>query len=208
MSTVIVPRHAGVLSALGLLLADVVRDASLTVRRPGDAVSLDELEASFAPLVAELRDALARDGVPAGRVQIVRLLDVRYAGQSYEIPVPYADGFRAAFDERHGTMYGYANPRRAIEIVTLRAVAVGVTDKPALPAVDEPPGTAVPLRVGTARFDGRAVATGFFRWDDLAPGAAGEGPAVVAGGEATVVVPPGFRFRVDGSRNLVATRGR
>jgi N-methylhydantoinase A/oxoprolinase/acetone carboxylase beta subunit len=206
MSTVIVPRHAGVLSALGLLLADVVTDAALTVLRPGDGVTVGELEASFEPLIAELRAALAREGVAGGGVHVQRLLDVRYAGQSYEITVPLAPGFRDAFDDRHRRTYGYADPRRPIEVVTLRAVAVASTDKPVLPRAEAPPTRVAPRRTGDARFDGRIVPTGFFRWDDLPTGAEGDGPAVISGGEATVVVPPGFRFRVDGSRNVIATR--
>jgi N-methylhydantoinase A/oxoprolinase/acetone carboxylase beta subunit len=48
--------------------------------------------------------------------------------------------------------------------------------------------------------------TAFFRWGDLAPGASGHGPSVIAAGEATAVVPPGFAFRLDAFGNLVATR--
>jgi N-methylhydantoinase A len=111
--------------------------------------------------------------------------------------VPMAPGFRDEFDRRHARTYGYADPRRAIEVVTLRVVAVGRTDKPAVPRADAPPSIAEPYRVGQARFGGALVATAFFRWRDLAPGATGDGPAVIAGGEATAIVPPGFRFRLD-----------
>jgi N-methylhydantoinase A len=130
---------------------------------------------------------------------------VRYAGQSYEIPVPLAAGFRDEFDRRHARAYGYADPRRPIEIVTLRVVAVGRTDKPPLPQAPPAASTAVPAREQPARFGGRLVPTAVYRWDDLAPGAAAAGPALVAGGEATAVVPPGFAFRVDAWRNLVVT---
>ena len=52
----------------------------------------------------------------------------------------------------------------------------------------------------------KRVATAFYRWEGLAPGSVAEGPAVVAGGQATAVVPPGFRFRIDEFGNLVAVR--
>jgi N-methylhydantoinase A len=122
--------------------------------------------------------------------------------------VPAAGGFREAFDRRHEHAYGYADPRRPIEIVTLRVVAAGRTPKPALPRA-RPAGdrsAAAPSRVREARFDGRLVATGYYRWDDLPSGTAADGPAIVAGGEATAVVPPGFAFHVDELRNLVAAR--
>ena len=205
IGTVIVPRHAGVLSALGMLLADAIKDHALTILRAGDAIDAAELDALFAPLVEAAGRDLAREGFPPERIHVERRLDVRYAGQSYELAVPMAPGFRDAFDRRHAQTYGYADPRRAIEIVTLRVVAVGRTDKPALPRAEAPASIAEPYRVGEARFGGALIATGFFRWRDLAPGATGDGPAVIAGGEATVVVPRGFRFRLDAFANVVAT---
>jgi N-methylhydantoinase A/oxoprolinase/acetone carboxylase beta subunit len=206
--TVIVPRHAGVLSALGMLLADVVKDYALTILRRGDLVDAGELDALFAPLVDRAVDDLAREGFSAGRAHIERRLDVRYLGQSYELAVPMAADFRDEFDRRHAQTYGYANPGRPVEVVTLRVVAAGRTDKPALPRQDAPPVAAAPYRVRDARFEGALVPTGFFRWNDLTPGAAGDGPAVIAGGEATAVVPPGFTFCLDAFGNLVATRVR
>ena len=206
IGTVIVPRHAGVLSALGMLLADAIKDHALTILRAGDAIDAAELDTLFAPLVAEAERDLAREGFPPDRIHVERRLDVRYAGQSYELAVPMAPGFRDEFDRRHARTYGYADPRRAIEVVTLRVVAVGRTDKPAVPRVEAPPSIAEPYRVGEARFDRALVATSFFRWSDLAPGATADGPAVIAGGEATAVIPPGFRFRLDEFANVVATR--
>jgi N-methylhydantoinase A/oxoprolinase/acetone carboxylase beta subunit len=204
--TVIVPRHAGVLSALGMLLADTIRDYALSVLRAGDAVDMGELAALFAPLVVEAERDLACEGFAPERTLIERRLDVRYAGQSYELAVPMTAEFRAAFDRLHERTYGYANPHRPIEVVTLRVIAIGLTEKPALPRADAPPTSAEPYRVSEARFGGVRVPTAFHRWGDLAIGAEGEGPAVIAGGEATAVIPPGFHFRLDPFANLIATR--
>ena len=206
IGTVIVPRHAGVLSALGMLLADTVKDYALTILRAADAIDAGELETLFTPLVEQAHRDLADEGYQPDRRTIERRLDIRYAGQSYELTVPLTSDFREAFDERHLRTYGYANPQRSVEVVTLRVVAVGRTDHPSLPRVETHASVAVPYRVSDARFDGALVPTGFYRWRDLTPGATGDGPAVVAGGEATAVVPPGFRFRLDESGNLIATR--
>jgi N-methylhydantoinase A/oxoprolinase/acetone carboxylase beta subunit len=212
MRTVMVPRHAGVLSALGMLVADVTRDFSASVLREASEITGRELARRFAPLVAEARRDLGNEGF-APRVQrIERLIDVRYIGQSYEITLPFTPGFREAFDREHGRLYGYSNPRRATEVVNIRVRATGVTRKPALPF--RRPGRARPARPAStarARFDGRDVRVGFYRWDALEPGATGRGAAVIAGGEATVVVPPDFSFRIDGYGNVILTsrsRGR
>ena len=68
--------------------------------------------------------------------------------------------------------------------------------------------TARPAATRQARFDGRSVRAGYFRWDELRPGAAASGPAVVTGGEATAVIPPGMSFSVDGYGNIVARAAR
>ena len=126
IATVIVPRHAGVLSALGMLLADAIkdycaddpagrrRDRRRRARRAVRAAGRGRASATWRAKAS-----------PPDRIHVERRLDVRYAGQSYELAVPMAPGFRDEFDRRHARTYGYADPRRAIEVVTLRVVAVG-----------------------------------------------------------------------------------
>jgi N-methylhydantoinase A/oxoprolinase/acetone carboxylase beta subunit len=205
MGTVIVPRHAGVLSALGMLMADVRRDYSASVLRPAAAMSSRDLEARLKPLVDQAARELGAEGFPAARRAIERLVDVRYVGQSYEITVPFSADVRAEFDRRHQQLYGYSDPQRAAEIVNVRVNAAGVTEKPVLPfehvrRAHRPK----PAKHRRGRFDGRAVSIACYRWPDLAPGAAARGPAVITSGEASVVIPPDFRFEVDGFRNIVA----
>ena len=208
--TVIVPRYAGVLSAFGALVADVTKDYSLTVLRAGDAASIAQLDELMQPLVAQAESDLENEGftLGPGTAYVTKELDVRYLGQSYEITVPFAEGFREEFDRLHARRYGYANAARPTEIVNLRVTATGVTRKPELPRTEvSGPIEAVPSRIGPARFGGKTVDTGFYRWEDLAAGSVGHGPAVVAGAQATAVVPPGFSFRIDEFGNLLAVRG-
>jgi N-methylhydantoinase A/oxoprolinase/acetone carboxylase beta subunit len=209
IGAVIIPRHAGVLSALGMLLADVTKDYSASVLRPSDELSMPDLTRRFAPLVKQAGVDLRAEGFTGRRVKISRLLDVRYVGQSYEITLPLSPAYRREFDARHGKTYGYANPARAVEIVNIRVVASGLADKPALPKARVVRArTARPFANRPARFGGRQVRTGFFRWDALMPGAHASGPAVITGAEATVVIPPGFAFTIDGFGNVIARPGK
>ena len=205
IGSVVLPRFAGVLSALGMLAADVTRDYSASVLEPSDAVSLAALDRRFRPLVAAARRDLQAEGFNRTRQAIARLVDIRYVGQSYEITVPFGPTYRRAFDRRHERLYGYANPDRPTEIVNVRVSATGLTEKPKLPFT-RPRRAFVPRPASRrpGRFGGRSVTVSFYRWEALAPGAAGAGPAVITGGEATAVIPPGFRFHVDGFGNLVA----
>lgn len=207
IGTVLVPRHAGVLSAFGMLVADMRRDYSASVLLPSDRVTIRDLAGRLAPLVARGRRELRAEGFAGRRVAIERLVDVRYVGQSFEITVPFTPAYRRDFDRRHARLYGYANPARPIEVVAVRVTAAGITDKPRLPrARVRAPITPRPAFRRPGRFAGRTTRVSFYRWPDLEPGSRGAGPAVVTGGEATVVVPPGFRFRVDGFGNVIVTR--
>jgi N-methylhydantoinase A/oxoprolinase/acetone carboxylase beta subunit len=201
--TVIVPRYAGVLSALGMLLADVTKDYSTSVLRRGDSISAAELRKRFAPLLTTAKRELEREGFRTTQQGIERLIDVRYVGQSYEITLPFSNAYRRAFDQRHDQLYGYSDLARPIEIVALRVKASGITDKPVMPQSPERAATLQPISVRPVRLGGRVLRTAFYRWEDLRAGARGRGPAVVTGGEATAVIPPAFTFRVDRFGNLV-----
>jgi N-methylhydantoinase A/oxoprolinase/acetone carboxylase beta subunit len=206
--TVIVPRHAGVLSALGMLVADVVRDYSASVLTSSHEVSFAELERHLAPLVARASRELEAEGFRKPARVIDAHLDVRYVGQSYEITVPFGRDYRQDFDKRHGQRYGYMDPKRPTEVVNVRVTAAGLTAKPTLPFAK--PRRASRPRPATrrpGRFDGRAVSMAFYRWEALEPGARATGPAVITGGEASIVVPPRFAFSVDGFGNVVITSG-
>jgi N-methylhydantoinase A/oxoprolinase/acetone carboxylase beta subunit len=208
--TVIVPRHAGVLSALGMLVADVVRDYSASVltashRAERAAGSLfADLETRLAPLLERAARELHAEGFGSRSRAIEAQLDVRYVGQSYEITVPFRRDYRREFDRLHGKRFGYMDPARTIEVVNVRVTAAGLTAKPKLPFVK--PRRATPPKPASrrpGRFDGRAVTMALYRWDALEPGARARGPAIVSGGEATVVVPPKSVFSVDGYGNVV-----
>ncbi len=128
---VVVPAHAGVLSALGMLVADCVRDYS--------ASTLSETpEAAFARLEVAARQDMRTQGFEA--VTMARSLDLRYEGQSYEINVPA--NLASAFDEIHAKRFGYCHAGRPTQAVTARVRAVGRTadeDLPDLTATSEQP---------------------------------------------------------------------
>jgi N-methylhydantoinase A/oxoprolinase/acetone carboxylase beta subunit len=190
-----------------MLLADVTRDYSRSILTRTDALTEAALHEQFELLVERAREDLQREGFTGERTVIERLLDVRYVGQSYEITLPFTPGYRDQFDARHARLYGYANPRRPTEVVNLRLKATGITSKPVLPRASESEShRALPYAVSTAWFGGQSHVTALYRWEQLGPGATGPGPAVIAGGQATTVVPPGFMFRIDQFGNVVAVR--
>ncbi len=203
--TVIVPKNAGVLSALGMLLSDTVKDYSLSVLKRGDGARFSELDDLFRPLLAAAARDLKREGFSGPDVRLLRFLDVRYIGQSYELTVPFALGFRRRFDQAHLRAYGYADEKRPVEVVTLRVKAVGTTRKPKLSRVGsggrEPGGARISRRM--MRFDGKSYRAEVFARELLLAGNEIKGPALVLDYESTAVVPPNFICRVDGFGNLI-----
>lgn len=149
------------------------------------------------------------EGFGRGRVQWLRYLDVRYVGQSYEITVPFTPDYRRVFDAAHLRLYGYADPRRSVEVVNLRVKGVGATLKPGLTRRtrrgSDPSAARVARRPMT--FNGRTFSADIFRRDRLRPGNLLRGPALVCDYESTSVVAPGFVGRVDEFENLIIHKG-
>jgi N-methylhydantoinase A/oxoprolinase/acetone carboxylase beta subunit len=217
IGTVLIPEHSGVLSALGMLLADVKKDYSRTILKRLSDVTDEDLRVLFRPLLEQARADLATEGFQESSMLVERALDIRYAGQSYEITVPFSPGYAEEFVRQHERLYGYAIPGKALEIVNLRVNGIGYTDKPALPSVDvsEHP-LPEPVDIRDAWFEERDWPTAFYRRETLAGGMNGYGPAIITSGHSTTVIPPKFAFSVDGAGALIArqpsasdaTRGR
>jgi N-methylhydantoinase A len=198
---VLVPRHPGLLSAWGMLVARVMRDFGRTLRAvaPSDAA----MRGGFAALERDARRALRAERVRGATLE--RAVDVRYAGQSYELTVPFVAGWRARFHALHRERFGHADADRPLEVVTLRVRARGaatrVPEEPLVRADARGPG-------GMARvwFDGGRVPTPVLRRETLPAGWTRRGPLVVCEYSATTVVPPGWRARVERTGGLVLER--
>ncbi|MBV0903177.1 hydantoinase/oxoprolinase family protein [Haloarcula salina] len=215
---IVVPRTAGVLSALGLLISDILYDYSASrVRRWAD-VSPAALQREFDEFVATGRDRLDAEDLPAGQMQFERSVDLRYVGQSFELSVPVPTGdidadaksaIRDRFHQKHRQRYGHAYEDEPIELVTLRTRARGVVETPDLRPADA--GGSVEDAVADTRevrFDERRYDTRVYDRDGLPTGAAFDGPAVVEGEESTVVVRPGQRAEVDEYGSLIVEVNR
>ncbi len=211
---VLVPRYPGVLSALGLTLADFVKDYSRTVMWNLEATRPETLESAFAGLLAQGRADLAAEGFAAEAVHLEPSLDLRYKGQSFELTVPLKGADLAeiarAFHAAHARRYGYARPDAAVEVVTLRVRARGVRPRlqatPAEPAPSPAPSAAQVSR-STVRFGGAWMSAPVYARARLKPGHTFRGAAIVVQEDATTVVPPHWRGRVDTWLNLLLERG-
>jgi N-methylhydantoinase A len=200
---VLVPVHPGALSALGILLADTVRDYSRTVMLPAGV--------DFEPYFREL-DATgaseARGGGASGLA--TRSLDLRYTGQGYELNVPAGPDFIAHFHRLHKKRYGYADERKPIEVVNLRLRVTSPGETVNLPA--HPPGNGngsqAQIEERPVMFAGTIHSGRVYQRELLEAGDRFAGPAIVVEYSATTVIPPGCRAVVDTYKNLVIEVGQ
>jgi N-methylhydantoinase A len=204
---VIIPRLPGGLSALGILRADVVHDYSRTVRHNVVSVQAARraLASEFAKLESRGRAILQDEGFRGAKVRVDRLLDMRYAGQAYELTVKEGGDFLTAFHSAHEQRYGYADSTRVVEIVNVRTRVIGLTPKPKLDRLSHPEKSTqnVQPETGTAFFAGRRLKTRIYDRAKLCPRDRILAPAVISEYSATTVVPPGWRGTVDSWGNII-----
>ena len=205
---VLFPPSPGTLSALGLLLAEVVRDYSRTLMRRQGELSEEEIETHLQTLLKRGREDLAAEGFRGEEVRLERFLDLRYLGQSYELTIPYPrpslEQVITEFHLAHERRYGYARPEAAVEVVTLRVRAVGTLERPQFRSQPLGPAEAREARVGqqTVWF-GEWRSVPLYERERLQPGHEVVGPALVVAADATLVLPPQCGGQVDAHGNLV-----
>ncbi len=212
MRHALVPRGASTLSALGMLVADVVRDTVQTVMLRGET-PYGEVEEAFGPLVNRGQRDVREEGVADDRITIERELDMRYRGQSYELTVPFGPGSVDAFHAAHRGRYGHAEVSSPVEIVNLRVRAIGATSS--VPMDRPPPGTEVlsAARIGSM---GAVVCRGesggvsnvdLYDGQRLRPGHEISGPAVIVQPDTTVFFTAADVARIDEYGNVLIEVG-
>ncbi|HZS77603.1 MAG TPA: hydantoinase/oxoprolinase family protein [Ktedonobacteraceae bacterium] len=207
---VLVPATPGVLSALGMLVADTLKDYVYTVMAPMEEAQ-DIIISTLATLEEQGRHDLAQEGIASENIVIERYLDLRYVGQSYELTIPYEnDGEQAAqrFHATHERRFGYSDPNERMQVVNVRIKARGISTPPALERQEIVEGAtvepAMKRKVIFAGTDGpTSLETPIYERTALHAGATIAGPAIITQYDTTTVVPPAWTGRVDAIGNLI-----
>lgn len=199
---VIVPAHPGALSALGILISDVVKDHSRTVLLRVRELPGRQLDQIFSELQRDVDAELAKEDWQGSAIY-EQSVDVRYRGQGYEINLPFGDDLLHRFHAEHQRRYGHSDPAREMEIVTVRLRA-RVSSPETLESMQIESG-AGKLQQGTAAvwFAGKRINTKIWPRNLLKPGRLYRGPAIITEYSATTVVPPGLPFHADQAGNVV-----
>jgi N-methylhydantoinase A len=211
---VMVPRRPGVVCALGGLIADAKSDFIRTIFLDLAAATLPALNRVAEELRGEAVGWLRKEHCFAGPATVTLSADMRYSGQSHEIEVVLdaawlhggdAGLMAAAFHRRHQALYDFADPAAPIQVVNLRVVIAGATERPASVQASLAADEARPEREVDVWLDGALRRVPLYLRAALGNGHAIAGPAIVVQEDTTICIPAGFSGSVDAGLNLHLT---
>lgn len=216
MRRIVVPPSPGLFSSFGLLYADTEHHYARSFRRLTGALDLAELNAAWDALAAQARAQLAAEGFTGPTARVTRAAALHYHGQSFDLTVPVRDGpldtaalrgLEEAFGVEHERTYGHrAGAEEPIELVSIQVVGHGLRANGALPEHTTPARSETAVAPRRAYFGPGAgwIETPVLRRADLA--AERTGPLIVEEYDATCLVLPGWRARLDEAGNIVIER--
>lgn len=204
---ILIPVNPGLLSACGLLDADLRVNDVRSVLRPVDEIDDEALEASFRTSERRAHAALVEQGAHPATIRFRRECDARYRGQSFELTIEYDPlhgNIERRFHEAHYARYGYDVADAIVEVVNARLTASGsVTPSTPLRTSGAPrarngeTGGAAQEQKRALWLDGAFTDVRVFERERLAPSARVDGPAIVEAYDSTVYVAPGWLLTVD-----------
>ncbi|MET0503181.1 MAG: hydantoinase/oxoprolinase family protein [Candidatus Binatia bacterium] len=214
--SVLVPLTPGVHSALGLLMSDVKHDYVRSKLAGLDELDLNEINAMFGQLTEQAKSDLRAEGFTDNEIRIDAFLDLRYAGQGYELTVPCPmpplkktdlELMRQRFDTQHEQASGHKAETEPVELVSLRLISYGL-----VPQAKLSPGKATGRTIEQAKTGERKVYFGeqhgaancrIYSRDLLEPGHEITGPAIIEQLDTTTVIHPEQEATVDEYKNLI-----
>ncbi len=210
---IIVPTNAGVGSAVGFLRApvayEVVRSRNMRLRN----FDPEAANALIAEMGEEAR-AVVRAGAPEGELMETRGAYMRYLGQGHEIFVTLPlrtlkagdhETLQAAYNREYEALYRRIIPDAEVEVLTWSVTVSVPHDRPS--RLNDPPAAAPPEPAGTRELvdpeTSEPVKVPLYRRPDLGPGAALDGPAIIAEDETSTFVGRRFTARIGASGHIV-----
>ena len=214
IGTVVVPADPGVLSAYGMLHADIRHDVVQSFYARVADLDPATLDATLAELAERARLLAKEDGVDERATALEPSADLRYVGQEYTVTLSL-DGAKAKaellaelperFAEAHEVRYGHSNPAEDVEFVNLRMTARGLLGRLS-PSVLDAGGAPEPAATERTWFDGEWLDTPVYRRERLGAAAVVAGPAIVLEDACTTLVPPAWSATVSTHGHLVLRR--
>ncbi|MER5516209.1 hydantoinase B/oxoprolinase family protein [Streptomyces sp. NPDC002763] len=205
--TVLVPPMAGLLSALGIGLADTTAMREQSVEAPLEPAAMPGVRKTADDLEAAARSELLAEDVPEDRIEVTRRAQLRYDGTDTTLTVELAepDAMKHAFEERHRATYSFTLDRPVV-VEALSVEATGITQPPDLSALAPYEGRPADPETVRLHTGGAWRDVPLHRREDLPPGGSVTGPAIITEAGATTVVDDGWRAAATDDGHLVMER--
>lgn len=211
MKRVLIHPFAGVLSAYGMGLADLTTMRELAVDSPLDHALIKDLGTRLTELQCEGRRELLDQGVRSEAITSVYKLQLKYDGTDTPLLVDYGsvEGMRQYFEEAHRQQFGFTMPDKGLVVVAGIVEVIGasgaMTEEPDLP--ERTHGSLEPLdRVQTFMDGEHHPDTAVYDREQMQPGDAVNGPAILREPVSTIVVEPGWRASISRKNHLIMER--
>ena len=203
---------AGILSAYGIGLADVVRHRVVGLYQPYSEAAVRSLETEFARMTDETKREVLAEGVEESKIDVVRSLDLRYQGLDAFLTIHCSETstYAEQYEAEHRRLYGYVHQNRPLEIVAARLQVTGRSatqvETSRQDSARAPAPAPTPTSSATVCFDARPLSPQVFARTHLTSGHVIEGPAIVTEANSTTVIEPGWRAVVlTGGELLIQT---
>ena len=200
---VLVSPFASVMSAFGMLAADLVLDYVQTVML-SDTTPIELIESLLEPIIRQGEIEILAQGIDQSNLAVQLYVDARYQGQSYELTIPFSHHWVGEFHRSHHNTYGYSSPETKLELVNLRVKAIGHTPHPILPWWPDcgvnPDKAFITNR--TIINHHKSLSIPCFLHENLEPGNIIKGPAMIIRSDTTLLIDEYDCLRVDGYNNL------
>ncbi len=216
MRRVVIPLYPGALSAFGLVTSDIRHDYVQTIAKPAASVEPDDLARAYAAMEENARAQLCEEKIPEREIEIEWTADLRYAGQAYELNVPFPrngkltrkniDATVARFHALHQRVYAYSSTDEPVDFINVRLIGSGQVPDVKLPrrrrGVASPRGALKGNR--PVYYEGRGfIKVPVYERDLLQPGNIVKGPCIIEEIISSTVVIPGAVANVDGWGNII-----
>ena len=202
---ILVPRNAGVLSALGMTVSDIIKDYSKSVLLKVKEKGYSEILNLFKPLISQGMKEVLSEGIRKSSITIENSVDMRYVGQSHELMLLFEKGYIEDFHKLHKKTYGYANTDYGIEVVNIRVRVIGKTKKPSLVKgvyITPMKGQTVTKKT-KCYFRGKWLKADIYNRNRVRVHSRIKGPAMIVEDTSTTFLPPEYICNVDDYENLI-----
>lgn len=201
MKKILIPPNPGVLSALGMLVADFKKELIRSFLKMVSPGIKSELNPIFSKMSKEAEQILIEEGFR--EPHLLKYLDMRYKGQSYELTIPFVDDFVKIFHQKHQQLYSYCLDDSRCEIVNLRVLAIGKIPDLKLERRKKISEEAKVFYRKEVYFNGKPQEFCIYRRSELIPGNRLSIPAIIVSEDSTVIVPREFEVDIDEYSNIL-----